>query len=99
MREQPFAPRLLVALDQALPFAFIAIIYGEATFAASGLGFSILVASITKDGVQVVSAFLLLSVMFIVLSSVLHWLLKRPSFAPDYFRPATPVYDNGEAGL
>jgi ABC-type nitrate/sulfonate/bicarbonate transport system permease component len=73
-------PRLLIAVDETLPYAFLGMVFAEAYAATAGLGFLILVA-----GAQLFAAeqtaisfitFALLVVISTVIRSVAKWLLS-----------------------
>jgi ABC-type nitrate/sulfonate/bicarbonate transport system permease component len=64
-----------------LPFAFVAVVYGESTNAVAGLGFAMVVASGTARVLEAVSALVLLLALFTGVSSTLRWLAKRLYFS------------------
>jgi ABC-type nitrate/sulfonate/bicarbonate transport system permease component len=81
LRDRPLLCRLFLAVDEALPFAFVAVVYGESTNAVAGLGFAMVVASGTARVLEAVSALVLLLALFAGVSSTLRWLAKRLYFS------------------
>ncbi len=77
LHEQPFLCKILLAADDALPYAFTAIIYADMTNATAGLGFAVVVAGAAYQIDKGVAVFLLTMVLFVAISSTLRWLAKR----------------------
>jgi ABC-type nitrate/sulfonate/bicarbonate transport system permease component len=75
-RNQTRTFRILLALDDALPFAFVAMIYGE-TAATAGLGFEMIVASGTDQWDKAIAVFLITVGLLVCLSSCLRWIAGR----------------------
>jgi len=77
--EQPFLSRSFLALEEALPFAFVAMIVGEVMNATSGLGFYMVTAGrLSPDGVvRGLAASLMTVVLLIILSVTLRWVGRR----------------------
>ena len=77
LRDRPLLHRLLLALDEALPFAFLAMLFGEAYAATDGLGFLIVVARAKYSMAEAVAGSLLALTLLVALSSTLRWVVKR----------------------
>ena len=69
LRDRPAFFRILLATDEALPFAFVAMIIGEAMNAIAGLGYFMVVARVMGNNVGAGLAASLLTVVFLVLLS------------------------------
>ena len=68
--------RILVAIDHALPMAFVAMLFGELYAATAGLGFLMVVASATYQYQKGLAGFLMTAVLFAALSSLLRLILR-----------------------
>jgi ABC-type nitrate/sulfonate/bicarbonate transport system permease component len=80
--------KLLLAVEQALPFGFAAILYGEMMSATSGLGFAVVVATAQLQLEKGFAIFLVTLSLLFVLSTTLRLLVKR------FFPPLiTTTYD------
>jgi ABC-type nitrate/sulfonate/bicarbonate transport system permease component len=75
-RNQSRTFRILLALDDALPFAFVAMIYGE-TAATAGLGFEMIVAIAKNEWDKAFAVFLITAGLLVFLSSCLRWIARR----------------------
>jgi ABC-type nitrate/sulfonate/bicarbonate transport system permease component len=71
LRDQPLLLRILLAVDDALPYAFIAIVYGEAMYATAGLGFAVVVEAAASQSDKTLAVFLLTLGLLAGLSSAL----------------------------
>jgi len=71
LREHSSKVRLLLALDAALPFAIIGILFGEFYTATQGLGLLIAIARATRSTVELFALFVVTISLFIVLSASL----------------------------
>ena len=78
-REHPLTYRLLMTTDAALPFAFIAMAFGEAMAATKGLGFSMIVATASRQTDKAVAVFLITFVLLVGLLSCLRFTARRLS--------------------
>jgi len=81
LRDLPLLCRILLAGEAALPFAFVAMLFGETISAVSGLGFYIV---LTRDALQTqnaVAGALLVTVLLATLSSILRRLVRRLYFS------------------
>lgn len=79
---EPMVRRILLSLDEALPYAGAAIIYGETMFAVSGLGFSMIVAAVSFKLFSALAAFSTLLFLIAILSTCLRWIARRGLVAP-----------------
>jgi ABC-type nitrate/sulfonate/bicarbonate transport system permease component len=68
---------ILVAIDHALPIAFIAMLFGELYTATAGIGFAMTVASATYQYQKGLAGFLITVGLLVVLSSSLRIVAKR----------------------
>lgn len=73
--------RLLIAADHALPFAFVAMIFGEAMNASAGLGFSMLVGRASRFLPTGLGAALTAVGLFLIISSSLRFAARKVYFA------------------
>jgi ABC-type nitrate/sulfonate/bicarbonate transport system permease component len=85
LRECPFFCRALLAVDEALPYAFVAILLAEQYTATAGLGFFITVANATYQITEALTTSLITVFLLVVLSSTLRWVVKNL-----YFSESTP---------
>jgi hypothetical protein len=74
LRNQPIKVQLLLAADDALPFAFVGMLFGETMNAVAGLGFMLSTTQRLSESLAVSVAALGL---LIGLSSGLRWETKR----------------------
>lgn len=81
VRDRPMLYRILLAIDNALPVAFVAMCYGEMYAATAGLGFMMVVASATSQFDKGLAGFLVAVVLLTGLSSILRWTAGRLHFA------------------
>jgi ABC-type nitrate/sulfonate/bicarbonate transport system permease component len=78
LRERPLLCRILLAIDDALPIGFIAMVFGEAWAATQGLGFAITVANATGPSGKTLAGLLLVTFALMAgLSFTLRWIVKR----------------------
>ena len=82
LREYPLVCRLLLAADEALPFGFVAMLFGESMNAVAGLGFFTVVARTSLKVDQAIASSMITLVLFILLSAILRGLAKRLYFPP-----------------
>lgn len=75
--EKPLIYRILIAIDDALPIAFIAMIFGEAWAATKGLGFTVIVTNATGRGATAIAGLLVTFALMAGLSFTLRWVVKR----------------------
>ncbi|MBI4488709.1 MAG: hypothetical protein HY694_06455 [Deltaproteobacteria bacterium] len=81
LRARPTLCRILLATDEALPFAFVAMIIGEAMNGVAGLGYFMVVARVTRNTVDAgLAASLLTVALFVILSASLRSLVKQTYF-------------------
>jgi ABC-type nitrate/sulfonate/bicarbonate transport system permease component len=76
-RNQGRTFRILLALDDALPFAFVGMIYGEGLAATAGLSFTMIVNGHYHQWDKALAAFLITAGLFVCLSSCLRWIARR----------------------
>ena len=76
-RWAPFFYRVLLAIDDALPIAFVATVFGEAWAATQGLGFAMVVANATGRSEKAIAGFLITFTLMVGLSFTLRWIVKR----------------------
>ncbi|MBI4487781.1 MAG: hypothetical protein HY694_01730 [Deltaproteobacteria bacterium] len=76
LRERPLSFQILLAADEALPFAFVAMLFGEAFTSVVGLGFFMVVARAKLYIAESVAASLLTLALLIGLSSALRAVVK-----------------------
>ena len=76
LRDRPMLGRFLLAIDEALPIAFVGMFFGEAYAATQGVGFFTLVAKATNQSGQAISASLLTIALIFALSTLLRWTVK-----------------------
>ncbi len=77
LRERPLLYRVLMAIDDSLPIAFVTMCFGELYAATAGLGFMMTVASATGQTDKGLAGFLITLVLLVTLSSTLRWVVKR----------------------
>jgi ABC-type nitrate/sulfonate/bicarbonate transport system permease component len=76
-RDRPLLCRFVLAIEAALPVAFVAMAFGEAYAATKGLGFSMIVASATGQRERAVGVALITFALLVGLSFTLRWTAKR----------------------
>jgi ABC-type nitrate/sulfonate/bicarbonate transport system permease component len=79
-RGAPLVPRILLAVDNALPYAFVGMLFGELWAATSGLGFFTIVARAAGNRTEALASALItlglmVSVSFVLKLSI-KWLLS-----------------------
>lgn len=81
LRDRPLGLRVLLGVDDALPYAFVVMLFAEAMAATAGVGFSMLKAHVDGDIVPEGIAVALVTIALLVaLSSTLRWVAKRLYF-------------------
>ena len=85
LREKPLMYRILIAIDNALPIAFVAIMFGEAWAATAGLGFMVIVAHATGQSAKAIAGLILIAALMAGLSFTLRWIVK--TFCPAVEKP------------
>ena len=81
---------MLLAVDNALPFAFVAMLFGELYAATAGTGFMITVASATYQTDRGFAGFLITLVLLVGLSSTLRFMAKK-LYVPEEGRQILPA--------
>ena len=69
--------RIPLAIDKALPVAFVAMLFAEAFASTSGLGFMMIAASATSQFDKALAGFLITALLLVALSTILRWIAKR----------------------
>jgi ABC-type nitrate/sulfonate/bicarbonate transport system permease component len=77
LRDRPLIYWGLSAVNDALPIAFVAMLFGELFAATAGLGFMMAVASATYRFDKGIAGFLIVVAILAVISAVLTWITKR----------------------
>ncbi len=77
LSEEPLTTKLLLAVEQALPYGFAAILYGEMMSATRGLGFAVVVATATQQPEKGFAIFFITLSLLLVLTTTLRFILKR----------------------
>ena len=72
-RDRPILYRVLTAIHEALPIAFVAMFFGEAYAATQGLGFLAVVASATQQSDKAIAVCFLTFVLMVGLLVLLRW--------------------------
>lgn len=81
LRTLPLFCRILMAVDEALPFAVVAMFFGEVMHAVAGLGFFTLVARhLTHRVTEGIATSLISVALLVILSSTIRWIVKRHYF-------------------
>jgi ABC-type nitrate/sulfonate/bicarbonate transport system permease component len=84
LRDKPRVCRIILATTEALPFAFIAMVFGETVNSVSGLGHFMLVARSYLRLNEAIAAALITFALLVFLSSILRWAGKRVCFPPAF---------------
>lgn len=77
LRSRRLASRILLAIDEALPIAFVAMLFSEMYAATKGVGFAMVVASATHQTDKALAIFLITAVLLAVISATLRSIAKR----------------------
>lgn len=80
LRDRPLLYSTLLAIDDALPIAFVMMLYGELYAATAGLGFMMTVASATYQTDKGLAGFVTTTVLLVALSAILRWIAKSLHF-------------------
>ena len=78
-RDSTLLQRWAIAVDDALPIAFVAMLFGELYAATAGLGFQMTVASATYQYQQGLAYFLITAIFLAVLSMILSLIVRLAS--------------------
>jgi ABC-type nitrate/sulfonate/bicarbonate transport system permease component len=79
LRDQQIAYRVLLAIDDALPMAFIIMLFGEAFTATQGIGFMMTVANATYQTDKAVAGFFLCVLFLVTFSTIIRTAAKALS--------------------
>ena len=77
LRNHPLSYRILLAIDDALPVGFVAMMFGELWAATAGLGFMMTVASATRQTDKGLVGFVIVVALLVALSAILRSIAKR----------------------
>ena|SRR5438309_2163809 len=80
-REKAILCRILLALEQSLPYGFAAMLYGEMMSATAGLGFAVVVATAEGQTEKAFAVFLITLSLLFGLSFALRSLTRMLYFA------------------
>jgi len=90
----PLASRVLLAIDEALPYGFVGMVFAEAYAATAGLGFRILVSAASLAIADSIATALITFGLLVLVSSTLRFLVKRISNAKTW-ETVVPVSTSG----
>ena len=76
-RHLSFAARLLVSIEETLPYAFIGMLACETYAATQGLGYLIVTAANTRQTAKTFAAATILFGLLAAISAILRWMVKR----------------------
>jgi ABC-type nitrate/sulfonate/bicarbonate transport system permease component len=82
-REKPILCRILFATEQALPYGFTAMLYGEMMSATAGLGFTVVGATATNQTEKAFAGFVITLSLLLGLSSTLRLLARWGYYSSD----------------
>jgi len=82
LRSRRLASRILLAIDEALPIAFVAMLFSEMYAATKGVGFAMVVASATHQTDKALGVFLYTVAMLAVISATVRSIANRGRPAP-----------------
>jgi ABC-type nitrate/sulfonate/bicarbonate transport system permease component len=77
LRSCPLIFRLLLAVHDALPFAFVAMLFSERWAATGGLGFAMIMAHATHQTARGLAVFVITVAMFAIMLGTLKWGAKH----------------------
>jgi len=77
LSKERLTTKLLLAVEQALPYGFAAILYGEMMSATSGLGFAFVVATAARQFEKAFVIFFITFSLLLVLTTILRFIVKR----------------------
>ncbi|MGE5307200.1 MAG: hypothetical protein ACM3TN_28155 [Alphaproteobacteria bacterium] len=77
VRDRRLIVRWLLAVDDALPIAFVAMLFGELWAATAGLGFAMAVASATGQIDRGLYVVLITAILLAVVSAAIKWIAER----------------------
>lgn len=81
LRHERAVCRILLAVDEALPYGAVAVVYGEMMNATAGLGFEMVVMGATYQTSKGLASFVTLLFLVATMSTILRWLAKRVCFS------------------
>jgi ABC-type nitrate/sulfonate/bicarbonate transport system permease component len=78
VKEQPVSVRLMLAIDSALPYAVVLMLFSEALASTGGLGFSIVLSHTRKDTLaEGIAMAVVILILLATLSRGLHWTVRQ----------------------
>jgi ABC-type nitrate/sulfonate/bicarbonate transport system permease component len=77
LRSHPLASRVLLAIDEALPIAFVAMLFSEMYAATKGIGFAMVVASAGNKTDKALAIFLITAALLAFISATFRSIAKR----------------------
>jgi ABC-type nitrate/sulfonate/bicarbonate transport system permease component len=83
--------RLLGAIDETLPYAFVGMVFSEAYAATGGLGFVILVAAAKGYIAEAIATALITFGLLAIISCLLRFVVKRLSFSEAEIKDVAPT--------
>ena len=90
LRDRAVIYRILLAIDNALPIAFVGMLFAELFASQSGLRFGMTVASAAYEFDKGFVGFLIVTLLLLTLSTTLRWLATRFSFVKEPY-PIIPI--------
>jgi ABC-type nitrate/sulfonate/bicarbonate transport system permease component len=80
----PWGCRILLAVEEALPYGFVGMIFGESIQASAGLGLSMTIASATAQAMRGVAVAITVVSVFLILSVSVRGVLRQMCFGIEY---------------
>ena len=77
LRDQAVVSRILLALDNALPYAFVGMLFGELWAATAGLGFFLVVARALGNRTEALATSLITLGLMLSVSFTLRFVIRR----------------------
>ena len=100
LRGHPLASRVLFAIGEALPIAFVAMLFSEMYAATEGVGFAMVVASAGNQTDKALGVFLYTVAMLAIISATVRSIAKRVGPAPklqEMGQKANIVFNSGHS--
>lgn len=79
LRDQPLVSRILLALDNALPYAFVGMLFGQMYASTAGLGFFIVVSRAQGNRTEALATSLITFGLMVAVSLTLRFAAKKVS--------------------
>lgn len=90
LRHERLLPRILLAVDEALPYGGIAIVYGEMMWSNAGVVFFTSVTMANREIAKGIAIFITWLLLIAALSILLRWAAKAPRHTPASQASLTP---------